>query len=496
MWTVLRNAFFILLLFVSAVGLSAQNNKLHLTLDECIGIATDSTITAFRTKNLYLSGYWEYRTYKAQRLPLISLQLTPVQYNSNFVKRYDFNENIEVYRQQQSYSASGGLSVSQNLDLTGGTFILDTELDFIRNFGDNVYNNYSSTPVRLGYSQSLFGFNTFQWEKKIEPLKYEKARRQFIYSREEIAEATVTYFFNVATAQAEYNMALENIASTDSLYKAGKERRRISSISEADLLTLHLDLINAENAYETALLQLEKTLAVFRSFLNIPNDREIVLNVPDTPHFFPVSQEEALSYVKENNPLILENRQKVLEAEREVDLTSKSAGFNASLSASVGFNQAADNLKDAYIDPLRQDAFRVSVSVPLVDWGIRKGKVNMAKNNLNVVRLSVEQNEQDLEQEISTLVLEFNKQQTLIRKASEALEMAIQSYNINKQRFIIGKADVNTVTLSLNRRKEAQRNYLHILGNYWSCYYNIRKLTLYDFERNRELSFSFDELLK
>ncbi len=481
---------------ILTVGLSAQNNALRLHLQDCIEMATDSTLTAFRAKNLFMSSYWEYRTYKAQRLPLAILQLTPVEYHSNFIKRYDFNENVEVYRQQQSLSASGALSISQNIDLTGGTLILDTGLDFMRYFGDNIYNQYSSVPVRLGYSQSLFGYNSFKWQKKIEPLKYEKAKQQLLYSKEDIAETTVNYFFNLAMAQTEYTMAVENVASADSLYLAGKERRRISSISEADLLTLNLDLINAETSYENADIQLERATSAFRSFLNLDNRHEINLELPMLPRYFEISTEEAILHVKANNPLILENRQKVLELEQEVDRTKKTSGFDASLSASMGFNQAADNLKEAYMNPLRQDVFRVSVSVPILDWGIRKGRVNMAKNNLNVGRLSVEQNEQDLEQEIKTLVLEFNKQQNLVRKASEALEMSISSYNINKHRFIIGKTDVNTVTLSSNRRKEAQRNYLNALANYWRCYYGIRKLTLYDYEKKQSLSFLFDSLWK
>ena len=491
----IKTIYSLLILLLPAL-LPAQEKQVRLTLPGCIEIAIDNTLTALQAKNVYLAAYWEYRTYQAQRLPSATLQLTPIQYNSNFIKRYDYNQNIEVYRQQQSYSASGGLSIYQNFDLTGGTFSLDTELNFMRNFGDNVYTQYSSVPIRIGYSQSLFGFNSFKWQRKIEPLKYEKAKKQFLYSREEIAEKTVSYFFNLAAAQAEYELAVENIASTDSLYAAGKERRRIASISEADLMTLELDLINAENNYENVVLQLERALSSFRSFLNMDNDTEIELELPHQCNSFLIPEEDALLLVKSNNPVILSYRQQILEAEQAVDRTSKTAGFDASLSASVGFNQAAEFLKDVYSDPLRQDVFRISVSIPVVDWGIRKGKVNMAKNNLNATKLSVQQNEQDLEQEVSILISEFNKQQNLIQKATKALNIAVDSYTINKRRFIIGKADINTVTLSLNRRKEAQRNYISSLKNYWRCYYNIRKLTLYDFEKKMDLSFSSGNLAR
>lgn len=484
--------FCIWLAYFTHPPLTAQKNQLYVSLLDCIEIATDSTLAAFRMKNVYMADYWAYRAYKVQKLPSVVMNLTPIQYNSNFIKRYDFDENIEVYRQQQSINYSAGLSVTQNLALTGGAFSLETDFNYLRNFGQNVYSQFSSVPIRLSYSQSLFGFNRFKWENKIEPLKYEKAKKQFLYSREEIAENTVTYFFNLAIAKAEYEMALENITSTDSLYKAGKERKRISSISEADLLTLQIDLINAENSYENASVQLERDLSAFRSFLNINNDVEIILKLPDINKPFYISEEKAIVFVRENNPITVDNRQRILESEQELDQIKKTLGFSINLSTSIGYNQAADSFFDSYRDPLRQEVIQITMTIPILDWGIRKGRVNMAMNNLNIVRLSALQSEKDMEQELITLVFEFNKQQGLIEKAIRALDMATTSYGINKQRFIIGKADANTVILSLNRKKEAQKNYLNIVGKYWKCYYGIRKLTLYDFEKDKSLSFLFE----
>jgi outer membrane protein TolC len=366
----------------------------------------------------------------------------------------------------------------------------------MRNFGENIRSQYSSVPVRLGYSQSLFGFNRFKWEKKTAPLKYEKARKQFLYSREDISETAVDHFFNLAMAQAEYQMARENALSADSLLAAGKERSRIATISQADLLTLELDLLNAENAMENSATQLQKTSFEFISFFNLKRDSEIRLILPDRPAEIIVPVEDALGCMKNNNPDILSYRQQLIESEQEVERTNKTAGFDASLSASIGFNQAGDRFADAYRDPSRQEIASISLTVPLIDWGIRRGRANMAKNSLKATQLTVQQNEQDLEQEVITAIAEFNKQQRLIVKSAHALEMAITSYNINKQRFTVGKADVNTVTLSLNRRMDAQRNYITALSSYWKCYYAIRKLTLFDFEKRQTLDFLFDSMLE
>ena len=57
---------------------------------------------------------------------------------------------------------------------------------------------------------------------------------------------------------------------------------------------------------------------------------------------------------------------------------------------------------------------------------------------------------------------------------------------------MIGKADINSLTLSLNRQQEAQRNYISALQNYWLSYYKIRKLTLFDFSKGQSLLSTFD----
>jgi outer membrane protein TolC len=120
----------------------------------------------------------------------------------------------------------------------------------------------------------------------------------------------------------------------------------------------------------------------------------------------------------------------------------------------------------------------------------------MAKSNLNVVKISAEQQINYLEQDVIITVSEFDAQQSLISGAEEARSIAQLAYNSTKQRFMIGKADINSLTLSLNRLNVAQKNYIAALKNYWTSYYKLRKLTLFDFSANQSLSYKFDRLLE
>ena len=488
----MKKPFIQTLLILACLPVASNAQKLTLTLDRTIEIAADSSLEAFRSKNLYLTGYWQYRTYKADRLPSLTLNLTPAEYYRDITRRYDSESDIDVYRKQQSYYAGGKLEVKQNFDLLGGTFILDSDLGYIRNFGDNAYSQFTSVPIRIGYSQSLLGYNPFKWERKIEPLKFEKAKKNLLYNMERLSEQATTYFFALAMAQAEYDLAKENVASTDTLYRTGQERLKIASISRADLLTLKLDAVNARKTLQNAEISLKRAMFSLASYLNFDKNTEIHLRLPGRPRTMEISVDEALVLARENNPTFLDLRQQILEAEQQVDKTKKEALFNASVSASIGFNQVSDKFKDVYRNPLQQDVVSVSVSIPLVDWGVRRGKHNIAKNNLNVTQISAKQEELTVEEDVIMTVGDFNIQQDLIVSAEEALDLAIMAYAETKQRFMIGKADINSLTLSLNRQQEAQRNYISALQNYWLSYYKIRKLTLHDFETGISLSNQFD----
>lgn len=480
-----------LLLALCAAGVQAQRS-LRLSLQRTIAMANDSSLSAFRYQDMYLSGYWEYRSYKAARLPSLTLNLTPSQYYRYITQRYDSEENVDVYREQQMFSANAGLSVSQNFDLLGGTFYLNTELDYMRNFGDSKSTQFSTVPIRIGYQQDLLGYNAFKWDRKIEPLKFEKVKKQFIYNTESVSEEAVNYFFSLAMAQADYKLAEDNVATTDTLYAIGQQRQKIAAISQADLLTLKLDKVNARNTLRNAEISLKRAMSALATYLNLDKNTHIELDLPSRPKFMEVSADRALALAKENNPTYLEQRQNVLEAEQQVDRTRKESMFNASFNASVGFNQVADNLGAAYRNLLQQDLVAFSISIPLVDWGVRKGKYNMARNNLNVVRIAARQEEISLEEDVLMTVSDFNVQQELIASAEEALDLAELAYDQTRRRFIIGKADINSLTLSLNRQQEAQKNYILALQNYWLSYYKIRKLTLHDFESGFSLSERFD----
>ena len=483
-----RIRFLVLIFIASGFSFAYSQQTIKLTLEQTIMLAADSSLEAFRTKNLFMSSYWLYRSFKADRLPSFTLDLSPGQYNRSMVKRYDSTSDLDTYRLQQVYEANGGLSVVQNFDLLGGTFFMNTNLNYMRNLGNNPYTQFTSVPFRIGYRQNLLGYNAFKWEKKIEPLKYEKAKKQLISDFESIALSATTQFFYLARTQDEYNLAKEVVYNTDILYQRGVERYDIAAISKADLEVLQLDQIVALNRLKRAESNLNRAMFNLVSFLDLDKNTTIQLELPSYPKSMEISVDKALEEAQKNNPDFLGYQQNILNNQRNVDRTRKESMFNATISASVGFNQVARKIDRVYQDPRRQDIVSLNVSIPLVDWGKRKGQYNMARNELRVVEIQARQGEIRIEEDVIMTVNDFNIQKDLITSAEEALRLAENGYTNVQERFLLGTTDIITLTHRRNAQEQARIDYISALENYWASYYKIRRLTLFDFEYNLPLT--------
>lgn len=481
-----------LLIFFYVITFAFQSiygKHVTMSLEQCIETAIQQSPEVLKHKYNFLSSYWLYKAYLAGLKPQISLQSTPIEYSSTFIKRYDYSQNIDIYRQQRYFGTSLGLSISQAVPLTGGALTFSSELNYIKNIGIDNNKQFSSVPIRLGYSQSLFGYNTLKWSKKIEPLKYKIARQKYIYSIESTILKAINYFFDLLLIQEEHEMATETLHSCDSLYIAGKERFKLHTISKADLLALEIDFINAENYLTQISNQYEEALMTFRTFLKTDKHENIRLETPPIPKISFISPQAAITLMKSNNPNILEAQKQIQESKQYVEEIKKTTGIDASFSIGIGFNKASETFLDAYSHLPRQEYFTMNINIPILDWGLGKSKRNAAKNNLEETKTTVNQNIEDLEDKLTSTTIKFNQNKELINKSKEVFNMAKSSYQIYKARFILGKEDISTITLSLNRQQEAQRNYHKALSNFWIYYYTIRTLTLYDFEKKENIPF-------
>lgn len=483
------------LLLAANLGVVAQPNVTTLTLDEVLEMARDYSPQAILAKHQFRAAYWEHRTYKAEYLPSLRLNGTFPDFNRRLV-RYQLQDGTYQYIEENSNTTSLGLALNQNIGLTGGSIFARSNLERTDFFGANEGMNYMSVPIQIGFSQPLFGFNQLKWKRKVEPLKYLEAKRSYIESMEVLSGEAIRYFFDLVLAQQNLKTALVNYANTDTLYQIAKGRYNIGTIAENELLQMELSFLNSGLSVNEAEIDLQLRKFRLKSFLGMNDEYDIELLVPATFPQAVLKYDMVLGLAKENNPRIIQYSRNLIEADRNVAQAKADRGFRIDLSASFGLTREASNLQEVYIDPLDQQAVRLGVNVPILDWGLGRGRVKMAESSREVVRTNIQQALVDFEQDVYLKVMQFNLQETQLQISAKADTIAQSRYNVTKERFLIGRIDVIELNIAQTERDNARTRYIAAMRNYWQFYYDMRRLTQFDFINRKPIQVEFEELIK
>jgi outer membrane protein TolC len=476
--------------------IAAGQDTLAFTLNEVITIAQEQSPDAQIARHRYRNSYWRFRTFKATYLPNLRLTAEIPGINRT-ITPVPAQDGTTVYTPQNLYSYQVGVSVNQQIGFTGGEVFLSSGLQRLdNNLPDTSVTQYLTNIINIGYRQPIFAYNPYKWEKRIEPMVFEEAQRQYVETNESVAITAVDHFFSLLLAQVEVGIALKNMNNYDTLFRIAQGRYNLGKIAENELLQLELNLLRAQAALENADLNYENRLFEFKSYLRIQDSREIVLIPPVATYHFDISPVKAVEEAKSNSSAGLEFQRRILEAESEVNRARMDGRFDAELYAQFGLTQTAAELSMAFQDPIDQEIVTLGITLPILDWGRARGNIRMAQSNQDLVETSVEQERLDFEQNIYLNVMKFNMQEKQLAIAAKSDTVAQKRYEVTQKRYMIGK--VNDV-LELNNAQidndNARMGYYQSLMTYWKSYYEVRMLTLYDFRRDMPILLSFDELI-
>jgi outer membrane protein TolC len=478
--------------------LSAQVSQItQLDLQDVIKLAQENSLDALLAKHRFRSSYWSFRSYQANYLPSLSMQTDIVDLSRSIVKDVvlENGEWVTKYAPSNRLNSSVSLEASQNIPITGGRIYVSSELGRLDLLNDDPA-SLMSTPVSIGLVQPLFGFNKFRWQKKIEPLKYEEAKKTYLSNMEDVNLKAVRYFYDLALAQMNVKTSKFNVANNDTLYQIAKGRFELGMIDQGDLMQMELNLLTSTDLLNKGILDLEVKKSNLRTFLGFIDKINIELTTTlDVPKL-KVDVDQAIQHARENNPTMLSMQSSILTAEQNVAQQQANARFTANLMASYGLTQRASDLPSVYKDPQQSQRLNIGVTIPILDWGMRKGQVKMATSTLELTKVNVEQQKIDFEQQVFLDIMQFNMQDGQLVLAAKTDTISRTRYDITKQKFMLGSLDVLKLNDALAQKDKAITNYMSALRTYWNYFYNVRKTTLWDFDKNLPLEQSYDDLIR
>ncbi len=486
----------ILLLIAGACGMEAAapaQEALELTLQQTIRHAQEQSPDAQSARHSFRSSYWNYRYYRANYLPNLTLTSTP--YLDRAINKVTLGDGSVKFVEQNLLSTNLTLSLTQNVPWTGGTFFVETSAQRIDLFSDNSH-SYQTSPVNIGYTQSLFGYNSLKWNRLIEPVRYREARKRYAETLELVAAAATQKFFALATAQSNYEIACTNYANADTLYIYARGRYDIGTISENEMLQLEINKLTEETNRMNARIEVDNAMQELRSYLGIQQDVDLKVRIEDFVPDLQIDLNEALLLAAQNSPDIENMQRRRLESESAVAQARANAGLKADIYLRFGLTQTADRWKNAWRNPMDQQYVSLSVSLPILDWGRGKGQVRVAKSNRDLVQTQVEQDKTDFDLNIRKLVKQFNLQAQRVHIAARTDTTAQRRADVARRLYLLGQSTILDLNASITEKDSARRNYVTALYDYWSLYYTLRSLTLYDFRQDQPLEEDLERLIK
>jgi len=457
-------------------------DKVNYTLQDIVARAKAQSTAALRAQTIKENRFWQYRLYQSDYNPQLRLEGTIPSYTQSVNNVTQPDGSIEFREVKQNFLELG-LGLQQVIAPTGGMVSVNSSTSRFDNFlaPEGLRARYSGIPVNIRLIQPIFAFNPYKWDKKIQPLVFEESKREYVEEMEQISRLAAQFFFDYLLAQVNLDIAEKNLKNTEDIYRIENGRYNIGTTSEDHLLQVELQVLQAKQDLAGAKLDMETSMLTLKSYVGLNENTNVELVLPDNIPSIQVDVDRAIDLAFQNRSLALGFDRQLLEAEEGV-ARARGQRFQMNLNASYGYNNAASTFENIYINPNQQALVNLGISMPILDWGRTKARMEQSRANQRLTEYTVEQEKINFEQEIYTMARNFQMLEDRLEITELSDKVAEKRYEISRDRYLTGRVTITDLNIAQTEKDSNKRAYISSLREYWSAYYQLRQLTLYDFE--------------
>ena len=468
--------------------------KYNLTLRNVVDLAIDQSSAVKYVQNTNVNYFWRWRNFQKTFLPNLVVSGTLPNFNQSTVPVTQPDGSIE-FKEVSNLMASANLSLNQSIPLTGTYIYASTSASRVQDYYKK-QTNFSGNPISFGFYQPIFAYNWMKWSKKTEPMIYNESQKNFVQSIEGIAYNATLRFFNYLRIQTDFKLAESALKNSNDNLRIAKTKQKLGQISENDFSRIELSVLNAQKALNSAGMQLKNSDFELKSSVGIDQNQEIELQMPLNITLFDIDSKKALKEAKENRPEAVNFERRLINSERDLTAAKRANGLAATLSGSYGLSNSGDYLTKIYHDPNRSQVLQLTLSIPILDWGRAASAVKMAESQRDLAQFDVQKAKEDFDRSVIVQVEQFSLLKGQLITAKEADRVAENGYKIALKKFQNGEISITDLNIALAERESAKRDYIGSLSTYWLAYYNLRILTLYDFETDQKIRYGNPMLAK
>ena len=422
----------------------------------------------------------------AQYLPLLSIGGTAPTYTRSITPVIQ-PDGSTLYRPLQQTTAGLTATVLQRVPWTNTTFNFSSGLSQVQVSGATGIKTWSSTPLTIGISQPILRANTQRWDRSQQELRFTSSERRYLESREDVGIAVTGAYYDLYSATVTLRNASANALTNDTLYTLNKGRYEVGKIGENDLLQSELALLRSRAALEDARLTNERALSQFRIVLGLQPGAMVELAASAVVPDFEADTTIAVQQARRNSSVVTDAELSEVSADRAVSEARWNTGGGGNLSASYGYNATAASAPDAYKNLLDARQLSLSVQVPVWQWGAHSAQVQAAKADRESAKSTAQNTRAQTEHNARFAALQLSQARRSLVIAAKADTVAAKRFEVALNRYVIGRIAIDNLYLAQNEKDQALSSYVQALRAYWTAYFQLRKTTLYDFERGEPI---------
>jgi outer membrane protein len=461
-----------------------------LTLQDAIAIAQGRGLAAEAARASRDAARERDRAFGARLLPQLSLGGQAANFDKSITPIPVPSGETQLVRQSRNIS-SLGLTMSQELPWTGSTLTVGSQVQRLDNFGELSGSAqpqlWTTSPLVVGLRQDLFRPRATLWNAKQQTIVQSLAERQYLEAREDVAGNVAAAFFDYYAAQVALDNQLANAAVNDTLYTLNKGRYEVGKIGENDLLQSELALLRARASLDGARLERDRTEAALKRLMNVAMTDTLRIAPPMMAPEIQADPDVAVQQALGNSSVMEQNEFDALQASRRLTEARLSNRFNATIQAQYGYNQSAPVFGDAYQALLPKQSLTMSVEMPVFQWGGGRADVEAAKMEQTRSAANSTARRAQLSEDARFAALQLTQSQRMVAISAKADTVASKRFDVAKNRYVIGKIGISDLYIAQNEKDQALQSYVQALRGYWTAYYRLRRVTLFDFEKGEVL---------
>lgn len=428
----------------------------------------------------------DYTLFTASLRPQVGLVADLPNYTktSSAIVQPDGSIFFQSIRQSNS---SVSLFGEQVIASTGTRLFALSNLRRFDDFGSS-FKSYNGIPVRLGFSQDILGFNPWKYQKRIQEITIQEARRQYTVDMESARLQSTDLYFSILIARQNLELAETNVSINENLKQITEERYALGKISRDERLQVETELQRSVLNVSLAGADLNQSIAALNTLLGediIDTTSELALPLPRS---FMLPELQLLKeYASEHRPEYLSWLRQQAELESAKKEASWQNGVQINLQGSLGLARGAEDVATIYRDPFTEQQLNLSVSVPLVNWNQRKNSIKAVEIQEKNLKLLMAQQALSIGTEIEQRYIRIRQGQRELQILAEIVANAEDRFEISNQRYILGDLDLTNLTLAQQDMNQSQRSYTLALRDYWINIYQLQILTGYNFIENKKI---------